>query len=73
MRGAEGGVAGEEDVDDDAERPEVDGFRVSGLGARAGEDFAVVVLVGGGGSGGGERTVRGIRVCRRRWSCVWRW
>lgn len=58
MRGAEGGVAGEEDVDDDAEGPEVDGFGVSGLGARAGEDFAVAVLVGGGGSRGGTDGAR---------------
>lgn len=32
MFGAEWGVAGEENIDDDAERPEVDGFGVTGRG-----------------------------------------
>lgn len=43
MFGAEWGVAGEENIDDDAERPEVDGFGVTGRGVAvsgAGENLA---------------------------------
>lgn len=74
MLGTERGVAGEEDVNDNAERPEVDGFGVAGggvgvFGTR--ENLSERRVSGERYRGIRGGTGRGIRACPRRWSYVW--
>lgn len=76
MFGTERGVAGEEDVNDDAQRPEVDGFGVAGRRAgvtRAGENLTDGALARIREDKREKGTERGIRAFRRRWSYVWWW
>lgn len=76
MLGTERGVAREENVNNNTERPEVDGFGVAGGGvgvSRTRENLAEGHVSGDRWRGRRGGTGRGIRACPQRWSCVWWW